>query len=118
MNRILYMRDVNDRKVTNPSHFKQLTFQYYQDLLGTENPLINPATVEAMGSFHPYRCSPDLITQLQAIPSHTELKAITFEMPKNKAHGSDEFPIEFFTSSLGITGGSLVEAIQEFFISG
>lgn len=42
LNRILYLRDGNDRKITKPAQFKQLAVQYFQDLLGTTNPLINP----------------------------------------------------------------------------
>lgn len=116
-NVIHYLLDAADKKIFDSVTLKNMTSQFYESLLGSENSEINPLSVDQIKDIHPFRCPQALATQLVAIPTDLEIRDIVFALPKNKAPGPDGFSVEFFVTSWDLVGSDLVAAVKYFFVT-
>lgn len=116
-NVIHYLLDVADIKIFDSVTLKNMTSQFYESLLGSENSEINPLSVDQIKDIHPFRCPQALATQLVAIPTDLEIRDIVFALPKNKAPGPDGVSVEFFVTSWDLVGSDLVAAVKYFFVT-
>ncbi|KAJ0244764.1 hypothetical protein HA466_0183160 [Hirschfeldia incana] len=103
-NAIRYLRDSSGLRIYNQQQIKGMTGAYFKNLLGSESRGIEPMTIDAIRTLHPFRCSSTLALELTLIPSDDEIKAVFFKMPKSKAPGPDGFPAEFFMDAWEIVG--------------
>lgn len=100
-NTIHYLRDSNNIKVTDPIQIKLMVEQFYFNLLGITNSDVTPYSVEHIKSLHSFWYNSDLAARLTTNPTSSEVKTALLALPKNKAHGPDDFSDEFL-SFLGI----------------
>lgn len=114
-NIIYFLLDGQNQRISDQFLMKSMTLNFYKSLLGTHSIGVTPYSVEEIQELHPYRCAPDLINTLSAIPSDTEIKAAVFSLPRNKAPGPDGFTVDFFISSWDLVGQDLIKAVRHFF---
>ncbi|KAG7543172.1 hypothetical protein ISN45_Aa07g030980 [Arabidopsis thaliana x Arabidopsis arenosa] len=117
-NAIKVLRGLDDERVENSDQIKDMLVSYFQNLLGTESSGVTPLSVDDVREVISFRCLPDLASQLLQIPSRLEIQETISRMPKNKAPGPDGFPVEFLLESWEIIGEDIINAVQEFFITG
>lgn len=117
-NSIGYLRNDADERITDKDQLKQLIIDYYHNLLGSRNFDVQPLSVERIRELNPFRCSSALAAQLTAIPTLEEVTSTIFSLPRNKAPGPDGFTIDFFITSWGLVGPSLIADVVDFFKTG
>lgn len=116
-NAIRYLLDENDQRVDDKEAVKSMAVEFFQNLLGQENPEVQPFSVEELKAIIPYRFPQEWTNEFVAIPSAEEITAVIFSMPKSKAPGPDGFPIEFFWEAWSVVGTYTIAAVQDFFSS-
>ncbi|KAG7541754.1 Endonuclease/exonuclease/phosphatase superfamily [Arabidopsis thaliana x Arabidopsis arenosa] len=117
-NRICSLKNDLDERVTDKTLLKEMVVTYYQQLLGTKNTSVHPLSTERIRELNSFRCSADLGRRLSAIPTPEEITSTVFSLPRNKAPGPDGFTVDFFITSWGTVGPSLIEAVIDFFKTG
>lgn len=117
-NCIYYLRNDADERISESVQLKNYVIDYYQQLLGSKNLSVQPLSVDSIRDLNHFRCSATLAMQLSAIPTPAEITTTIFSLPRNKAPGPDGFTVDFFITSWGTVGQSLIEAVVEFFKTG
>lgn len=117
VNHIIFLTDDSGVIVDTPEGIKAHDLQFYQHILGGT---VVPSTVssEDIAALLPFRCSQDVIQQLEAPYSHEAITKAFFSLPKGKAPGPDGFPVEFYTAHWKSVGLDMINAVSEFFLSG
>ncbi|CAA7034519.1 unnamed protein product [Microthlaspi erraticum] len=114
-NAIHHLRDSNGHKVSNPELIKSMAVAYYCDLLGSSNDAVQQYSKSELQELHSFRCDAVTASMLSYIPLDEDITKAIFSLPKDKAPGPDGFTMEFFTTSWGLVGSSLIAAVKDFF---
>lgn len=103
-NCISYLMDAGGNRIFNQSQIKEMVVAYFQNLLGSEDGLIDEISVDDLRSLLTFRCPQEVADNLLRIPTEEEIKTTLFAMPKNKAPGPDGYSAEFFWEAWEIVG--------------
>lgn len=113
VNQIIFLTDDNDIIIDTSEGIKAHALQFYQNLLGgTATP--SNVSEEDIAALLPFRCSQDVIQQLDSPFSAEAITNVFFSLLK----GPDGYPAEFFTAHWRSVGSDMINAVSEFFHSG
>ncbi|XP_048620249.1 uncharacterized protein LOC125590643 [Brassica napus] len=90
---------------------------YYETLLGG-NQTCSTAVVSELSNLLPTTLNSSILDIINEPVTDTAIQEVFFAMPKNKSHGPDGYPAEFFTGNWKSVGRDVMDAVHEFFSSG
>lgn len=104
--------------ITDPEEMAALAISHFKNILA---PDILPFAVAPLLWFQTliaYRCSPDSVQRISAIPDASSISRTILKLNPNKSPGPDGLTSGFFKSAWGIVGEEVTQSIQRFFITG
>ena len=117
-NTIKCLLDGDGNQVEEVDQIKDLVVDFYQKLLGSSNDVEEAAMIQTVSSLFQDQIPEDTKSFMQREVTKTEIKKVLFSMGRERAHGPDDFTVEFFKHAWHIVKSDFVAAIASFFRSG
>lgn len=104
--------------ITDPIAMGELAIAHFQSILAPDVLPITISTPQWFASFLSYRCSPQQIITMSALPLPETIISTLHHLNPNKAPGPDGLTSGFFKASWSIIGAEVLCSIEAFFRSG